>query len=231
MNKPQWETIARDFSRIDDTRIRVVFPEVLRVVQSHGCRDILDFGCGDGVFAKLALDSDIMSVDLFDPSAPMRALARPMVTAFPGRARLFGKKAKIPHAGYDAVIWNAVWMCLKSRAECQAALTASVDAMRQDGLFVASVSHPGFLDHEFSTYRTSFKVRDYLKQGSEYKVTMFDGRNSIQFIDYHWSLGEMIRQMHHAGLQLRDLIEIGDKRLDDVRNGVPWLLFVAVRMK
>jgi hypothetical protein len=227
MSDTQWQKIARQFSEMDDARIRVVFPVVAKVLKAYRCTKILDFGCGDAGFGNLALSEGIGVVDMYDPSEAMRSLARTTTGAWAGRTRVFDTITDIGLSSYDAVVWNAVWMCLGSRSQCISALTDSVAVLRSGGMFLASVSHPGFLDREFSTYRTSFKVENYFREGGEYEVTMFDKQSVLQFIDFHWSLGEMVRQMREVRLQLCEIIEIGDRCVDDVSNGVPWLLFVA----
>ncbi len=227
MSDIQWQKIAEDFSKIDDARIRVVFPEVVKVLKAYRCAKILDFGCGDAGFGNIALSEGIGVVDMYDPSEAMRSLARTTARAWVGRARVFDTITDVRRSSYDAVVWNAVWMCLQSRSQCISALTNSVAVLRSGGMFLASVSHPGFLDREFSTYRTSFKVENYFREGGEYEVTMFDKQSTLKFIDFHWSLGEMVRQMREVRLQLCEIIEIGDRCAADVSNGVPWLLFVA----
>lgn len=229
MSKSEWKRIADQYSRIGDARISRVFPAVLRTLLSNGGSKLLDYGCGDGHFAALALQAGIPSVVLYDPAPRMRELAMEAVKPWNGQASVVDRVDEIEAEAFDAVVWNAVWMCLPSRQECIEGLKRAHRALRPGGLFVASVTHPCFRDRQFATFRTSFDMDNYAREGMPFQVTMFDAKNVVQFTDYHWSLGEMSRQLREAGLSLVELGEVSDLEEAPWPRGVPWLIVVARR--
>jgi len=229
MSKAEWKRIADQYTRIADARITRVFPPVVRTLLANGMSRVLDYGCGDGRFAALALQAGIPNVVLFDPVPRMRALAAESVKPWNGQAQVIDRDDEIGAGTFDAVVWNAVWMCLPSRQECIEGLKRANTALRPGGLFIASVTHPCFRDRQFATFRTSFDMDNYAREGQPFQVTMFDAQNVVHFTDYHWSLAEMSRQLHEAGLSLIELTEVSDLDEAPWPRGVPWLILVARR--
>ncbi len=229
MSKAEWARIAEQYARVADARIARMFPEVIRILLSNDATRVLDYGCGDGRFAALALRAGIAQMILFDPAERMRAMASASVLPWSEQARIVDDANRIENGTLDAVVWNALWMCLPSRRDCAECLAEAYRVLRPGGLFVASVTHPCFRDRQFATFRTSFDMDDYWREGMPFQVTMFDGTYVVQFTDYHWSLGEMSRQLKEAGLQLHELREISDLDEAPWPRGVPWLVLVAKR--
>lgn len=229
MSQAEWKRIAEQYSRIADARISRVFPEIVRLLLDSNAARVLDYGCGDGRFAALALQAGIPEMVLFDPVEKMRTLASTAIAPWNGQARVIERNDQTEKQGFDAVVWNAVWMCLPSRRECIECLLESVRSLRPGGVFIASVTHPCFRDRQFATFRTSFDMDSYYREGQPFQVTMFDSHNVVQFTDYHWSLGEMTRQLREAGLQLVEMKEVSDLDEAPWPRGVPWLILVAKR--
>jgi SAM-dependent methyltransferase len=227
MSSSEWKQIPDQYVRIGDARMSQVYPPVLRTLLSNGTSRLLDYGCGDGRFSAVALQAGMSRVVLYDPSPRMRELATETVRPWGEHASVIERVEQIDVQAFDAVVWNAVWMCMPSRAECIESLKRAHAALRPGRMFVASVTHPCFRDRQFSTYRTSFEMHDYAREGAPFQVTMFDGTNAVHFTDYHWSLSAMSEQLRAAGLSLVQLVEIPDAETTSRTSGVPWLVMVA----
>ena len=172
MSNAEWKQIADQYVRIEDARMSQVYPPVLRTLLSNGTSRLLDYGCGDGRFSAVALQAGISRAVLYDPSPRMRELATETVRPWNEQARVIERVEQIDAGAFDAVVWNAVWMCMPSRAECIESLKRAHAALRTGGMFVASVTHPCFRDRAFSTYRTSFDMYDYARDGVPFQVSL-----------------------------------------------------------
>jgi SAM-dependent methyltransferase len=128
-------------------------------------------------------------------------------------------------SSFDVVTLNAVWMCLSSEEECLRVLKEIHRLLKAGGHLIASVTHPCFRDRSFSTYRTDFDMRNYLKDGSPFQVRMEDGTNGVEINDTHWSLGAMSRQLKQSGFVDTGFLELGDGQ--DLAAGSPWLIITA----
>lgn len=230
MKSSDWNSIATHYSRVSDARLVRVFPEAVRLLQKRNCASLLDYGAGDGRFVEAWLEATNGTAVVYDPASEMRRMARSRLSRFGLRARVVASLEEVS-SRFDAVTFNAVWMCLQDRAACMSCLHKASALLEDHGIFIASVTHPCFRDRQFSTFRTSFSMENYAIEGSPFQVSMFDGDHAIEFVDYHWSLGEMFRQLHEADFSTTGFIELPD--IDDTPwpRSFPWLVLEAKKAR
>jgi len=229
MKPTDWNSIASQYSTIADARLVRVFPEAVRLLLDRGCSSLLDYGAGDGRFVEAWLDSNGGSAVAYDPAPEMRRMATSRLTRFLHRANVVGDLEGLD-GRFDAVTFHAVWMCLKDRSVCMSCLHKAKQVLRDRGAFIASVTHPCFRDKQFATFRTSFAMENYGTEGAAFQVSMFDGERVIEFVDHHWSLGEMSRQLHDSGFAITELLELPDVEDAPWPRSFPWLIFVAEKV-
>jgi len=230
MKSTDWNELALQYCPIRDSRLVRVFPASLRLLAEMGCSTLLDYGAGDGRFVEAWLESSDGTAVVYDPAPRMREMAAARLSRFRERVRVVGNLDGL-EPEFDAVTFHAVWMCVPSRDACLDCLCDAHRLLRDGGVFIASVTHPCFRDRQFATFRTSFDMDKYPEEGSPFEVSMFDGERVIKFTDYHWSLGEMSRQLNEAGFVIVQICELPDVDEAPWPRAFPWLMLVGRKSK
>jgi len=231
MPEQPWDPIADTYAELRDARLHTVFPHAIALLQQRGVSRLLDYGGGPGLFLAQWLQRGGTSATHFDPSPEMRAnaaqrLASPIAD---GAVTLVTDPGTLPTEAFDAVTFHAVWMCLSSREECVAVLREIHRLLRPGGVLLASVTHPCFRDRPFSTFRPALPMERYLDEGTPFKVVMHDAEHAVEITDYHYSLGEHVRQLVTAGFQIAALHEYLDLPREPRSTAYPWLMFEAAK--
>jgi SAM-dependent methyltransferase len=218
--------LAESYTAVADDRRETVFPLLLaRLREASAGGRLLDFGGGDGEFARLASELPLERILTYDLSPAMTALAARRCAGFP-RVTAVGTTADLTAGELDAVVSNGVWMCWQTEVDCITNLGEIARLLSPGGTFIASVTHPCFRDGRFATYRTDFDPALYLEDGTRFRVKVFDGTQQVELEDTHWSLGAMTRQLRAAGLQLATITEVADR---SGAVGCPWMIVEAHR--
>jgi ubiquinone/menaquinone biosynthesis C-methylase UbiE len=219
-----WNSKAEQYSIIQDTRRQIVFPWVRDFIASMGCRSLLDFGCGDGDFARMCASIQGLDIIIYDPAPNMCEIARKNTA----RIANIHVMDKIPEQSFDVATLLTVWMCLPTDEDCIRVLHSVHDCLKQNGLLIVSVTHPCFRNCKFSTYRTNFDIKTYLNEGIKFKVTIDDGAHSIDVEDTHWNLESMSRQLHQSGFVIEAIKEMPDLMINQAGGeGSPWMIIIA----
>jgi SAM-dependent methyltransferase len=220
-----WNTIAQQYSAIDDARRDTVFPFILDRLRQINPNALLDYGGGDGKFATQCASLLIRKIRIFDTSPSMLELARRECSRFP-QIEILASTKDLSEGSFDVITFNAVWMSLINEASCLDTLSEIHRLLQRDGRFIASVTHPCFRTYPFSTFQAEFDPRDYLIDGKQFNVTVFDGTSKVVIRDTHWSLTAMSNQLKTSGFAIDELAELPD-RSGQVSKGSPWLVVLA----
>jgi SAM-dependent methyltransferase len=213
--------LAGEYVAVEDDREVTVFPLLRETIRARGARTLLDYGGGDGRFARSCAGLGLLRVVTFDPSPEMNALA---ATSTTNALRAVQSTSDLEDGAFDVVTCNGVWMCWTTDADCVAALSEIRRLLAAGGVLLASVTHPCFRDRAFSTYRTDFDPGLYLADGTPFRVRVFDGQREVELEDTHWSLGAMTRQLAASGLSLTTITEVADR---GGAPGAPWMIVEA----
>jgi SAM-dependent methyltransferase len=228
MNVTDWNAIADAYFEIDDPHERAVLTFVRDKLTTLQPKRLLDYGGGDGKFAVLCAKSlSIQEIVTYDPAPRMTSLARPLCKDFK-QIRVTEATQEIQSGIFDVVTFNAVWMCLTSRAACLNTLSEIARLLHSNGRLVASVTHPCFRTCKFSDYFTDFDNRDYFNDGTLFNVTISNGKRELHIVDTHWSLTAMTSQLNKSGFVIEHLYEL--PRSTDGSNQPDaslWLVIVA----
>lgn len=214
--------LAASFVAVADDRRVTLFPRLLERIRERGAQSLLDYGGGDGEFARACAALPLRRVVTYDLSPEMTALA---VSRNDGIVEVVAQTGELASESFDVVTSNGVWMCWSTAEACVANLSEIRRLLAPKGIFVAAVTHPCFRDRAFATYRTDFDMTHYLDDGTDFRVKIFDGTREVELADTHWSLTAMSRQLRASGLQLADIEEIADA---GGAAGSPWLIVEAI---
>ncbi len=218
-----------DESRVQESRFLVVFPFVAELLAQSRPESVLDYGGGDGWFARHFLSSITEYCVTFDRDRRMTALAKRQCAGV-ANVVVATARGEILTGGFAAVVMNAVWMEWQTERKCQQYLREIRTALRPGGQLIASVTHPCFRDRSFSTFETEFDAQDYLKNGVPLLVTFRRGyrwHGSRHVVDTHWNLEAMSRQLKCAGFVIDELYERPDAPTGGLFAGSPWLVISA----
>jgi SAM-dependent methyltransferase len=224
-----WNEIARSYSHVENSRRTIVFPFVRdRLKESKPVR-LLDFGCGDGAFSLMCRDV-AGAIFNYDISAEMNSLARESCAGVAGISVL-ATLDEVDPGSLDAITMNAVWMCLPTAEACANTLRQMHTLLRSGGWFLASITHPCFRDRRFSSYTTEFDPRNYLMNGTSFKVRVFDRNSSVEFTDTHWNFSAVTEQLADAGFAIKRIHELPDAwGRESATWGSPWVVLEAVKV-
>jgi SAM-dependent methyltransferase len=224
-----WNDVARPYSHVENSRRAIVFPFIRERLKESSPGTLLDFGCGDGAFSLMCSDL-AATIFNYDLSAEMSLLARETCSGA-SNICVVASLNELDPASMDAITMNAVWMCLPTAEACATALHQMHGLLRSGGQLFASITHPCFRDRRFSAYETEFDQRNYLRNGTHFKVRVFDTKNSVEFTDTHWNFSAVVEQLIDAGFVIRRLDELadaGDKAHESL--GSPWVVVEALKI-
>jgi SAM-dependent methyltransferase len=215
--------LAESFVAVADDRRLTLFPRLLERIRRRGAKTLLDYGGGDGDFARTCAALPLQRVVTYDLSPEMTALAA-RASHDHETVHVVARTTDLAGRSFDVVTSNGVWMCWTTEDACVANLSEIRRLLAPDGVFLGAVTHPCFRDRRFATYRTDFDMDRYLDDGTAFRVKLFDGEREVELLDTHWSLTAMLRQLCASCLQLTDLEEIADP---SGAAGSPWLIVEA----
>lgn len=223
-----WDGIAAAYSAIADSRRVTVFPFLWKRLRDLNCRRLLDYGGGDGTFLSLWKAGRVKAATIFEPSVGLRSIARRNLSD--SSISVVGRIVGLKGNNYDAVVLNAVWMSFGSQGESIRTLGKISALLRANGTLLASVTHPCFRPHRFSTFQADFKQQWYRDSGRRFQVVMGGGKHRVEFTDTHWTLEDMSSQLAAARFSIRRLWEIPDVPVNGSEVGpIPWLILEAVK--
>lgn len=227
MKTMDWSALSKNYSGVKEVRRETVFPFIRERIRSIRPHRLLDYGGGDGMFAVECADLPVDELVVYDPAPNMAELARKNCAHIP-RVKVVRTTQDLQPDSFDVITLNAVWMCLPTEDSCLKVLKDINGLLRPNGYFVASVTHPCFRSYKFSTQSSDFDPANYLKDGLQFNVRIFDGQNEIQVVDTHWTISAMSRQLKDANFVIDEIVELPDKDIEGRPSiGSPWLVLFA----
>ena len=185
---------------------------------------VLDFGCGDGAVTWALAEKGAARVVGVDSSGEMIAAARERGAAqerrIRGRVELHSgdelRIARLPR--FDIIVCSLVLMMMAKRERLERTISDLVGRLEPDGRLFFGLTHPCFRSSRHSTFYNHLPEEfDYWSSGTPYEVHLHSERieNEIVFIDYHWTLQDVLRSLRPVGAVVADCVEIGTQPDDN----------------
>jgi SAM-dependent methyltransferase len=216
----------------NETLEKPVFLELLGDVSG---REILDLGCGDGVFGQELLTAGCQSYLGLEASRQMVQLARQNLQETSGQiVHIKIEDWDYPPARFDLVISR---LALHYVADLDETFHKVNHTLRRNGRFVFSIVHPVITScdrsREEGGMRQEWIVDDYFTMGP--RKVYFMG----EFVEqYHRPIEEIYKSLQDANFQIEQLREscprmenFTDVNLYERRKRIPLFLFLSGRKR
>jgi len=229
MNATNWNLVGSEYYKIKESRYDIVFTFIRDKIAKINPKCILDYGGGDANFSIGCAKLPIREIVTYDPSLSITKSARKNCKGIK-KIKVVESTKLLSSESFDVITLNAVWMCLETTKACMRVFKDIKRLLKPNGILITSVTHPCFRNIQYSTYKTNFDMKNYLKSRTQFRVKIFDGKNDVNVIDTHWNLSDMSSQLSESGFIIDRLYELPDRQSNYKRKkGSPWLVILAKR--
>lgn len=208
------ETVESYFEAADITNEAINFPAIVRGMGEVEGRTILDYGCGNGRFARKIEQMGATKVIGVDKAPSMIDLAR---AADPDsrveyQANPDNTLSFLPDGSIDKAMANLVFMMSPTKGEMQQAFREIHRVLKEDGTFVYLITHPAFIERGAPDYRNEFDGPfDYFAEEKPYKFILKDSKGKEideDFYDYHYTLATYLNTAIQSGFTITGVEEV-----------------------
>jgi SAM-dependent methyltransferase len=215
-NRQWWDCAAHDYQTEHGGFLgaaRFVWgPEGLdeadaRLLGDVGGRRVLELGCGAAQCSRWLLDAGAHPVAL-DLSAAQLREARAIDARRPPQERVplvQADAARLPFAGASFDLACSAYGALPFVADVAGVLGEVARVLRPGGRFVASLTHPVRWCFPDDPGPAGLVARDSYWDRTPYVEE--DDRGRATYVEHHRTLGDLVRAVVAAGLELVDLVE------------------------
>lgn len=211
-----WDQAARDYLTAQDGEaVEVIFPTFTRAIGDLAGQVILDYGCGDGRYARMLEALGAGKVIGVDRSPTMIAAA---VAADPASHVQYyetpdNRLTPLADGAVDSVVANMVFMMSPTKADLVQSFAEIQRVLKPGGRLLYCITHPAFIDRDAFDCRRVFDADGfhYLHEGARYRFIMkrSDGEEvDGGFFDYHYTLTTYLQTTLDAGLTLLTFEEL-----------------------
>ncbi len=247
-----WERVADWYRGVSGRRgpellVRIVYPEVFRLLGPLSGHRILDAGCGTGALARklAARGADVIGIDV-SPQAIEIARRDAKEAGVDPPPEFDVADAHDPGA-FPASTLDAVTLVLslQNMEGPETVLRNAAQGLRPDGRLVIALHHPAFRIPGSTHWgwdpdrETQFRRVDRYRTPHRVQVRV-EGRGEPPFPTFHWPLERLFSALRGAGFVVVDLAEpVGDapreprKRSAETRarQEIPLFLILLARRK
>ena len=200
----------------DEARITCLHPRLAQLCAPVRHRDVLDFGCGDGLFIRnYLIPAAPRSIVGIDRNGYILEYARRNLGSSAGNTRLClleGDERDVEKLGtFDVIVCSLVLMMVKKWSTLQSIIGILLDHLDAKGKLVVSVTHPCFREASHPTM-TNIMPRHftYWSSGTPYEVVLRSPKRGkeVRFTDIHWTLEDYVSAIWHAGGMVEKIVEV-----------------------
>ena len=210
----------------------IIQPIITKIIQGLKPEQVLDYGCGDAFMAKLL--SPLIKIDLYDRN--QKSLDKIFSELQKDNCKRLYSEEEILGDFYDCIVLSFVLVCIDTEEEQYRIMRKLRSSLKQDGgTLIITNSHPCFLQHEFTAFKTSLTPDNfnYAEGGKPYNVSIKQplGFPSVTFTDYQWQLSFWINMAIECGFQLHEMIEIPDTSYKNLPENKLYPPFLILKFK
>lgn len=211
-----WDQAAPDYLSVDDGEaIDVIFPTFTRAIGDLTGQVIMDYGCGNGRYARqleVMGARQVIGVDM-SPTMIAAAVAADPVSHVQYYETPDNRLTPIADGSVDIVVANMVFMMSPSKADLVQSFAEIQRVLAPGGRLLYCITHPAFIDRDAFDCRRVFDTDGfhYLHEGVRYRFILKrpDGAEvDGGFFDYHYTLTTYLQTTLAAGLALLTFEEL-----------------------
>lgn len=205
-----WDQAVRDYlTAHDDEAVDVIFPTFTRAIGDLAGQVIVDYGCGDGRYARQleALGAgQVIGVDM-SPAMIAAAVAADPASRVQYYETPDNRLTPLAAGSVDVVVANMVFMMSPSKADLMQSFAEIQRVLKPGGRLLYCITHPAFIHTDAFDCRRVFDTDGfhYLHEGARYRFILKrpDGAEvDGGFFDYHYTLTTYLQTTLAAGLTL-----------------------------
>ena len=209
------ETVERYFEAADITNEEVNFPAIVRGIGEIERQIILDYGCGNGRFARKIEQMKAKRVIGVDREQSMIDLAR---KSDPGSQVEYHVNPEntmtfLGDSSVDKVMANLVFMMSPTKEDMNQAFREIQRVLKENGTFVYLVTHSAFIGKGAPDYRNQFdEPFNYFAEEKPYRFILLDSQGKDideKFYDYHYTLATYLNTAIQSGFTIVGVEEVG----------------------
>lgn len=196
------------------TNEKINFPAIMRGLGDVRGLIVLDYGCGNGRFARNLESLGVAKVIGVDISSTMINLA---TTADPSSGVEYhvnpdNALSFLPDNSVDKVMANLVFMMSPSKMEMQQSFREIHRVLKQGGTFAYLVTHSAFIERGAHDYRNEFDGPfNYFEEEKPYMFILIDSQGreiNEKFYDYHYTLATYLNTTIQSGFTIAGVEEV-----------------------
>ena len=216
------------YSNYDNSELSYLHPIFHELLGYISGKQIVDYGCGEGKLLEELLSGGASCYG-YDISTAMIQQARKRIGVYAQLQTIESGKIPLSSDSIDAVVSNLVLMMCKDVQKIKDIFADVFRVLRENGLFIFSVTHPAFAAYQFTMHRNIFSAKfDYFSEGQAYQFILQKENGTeitdSHFIDYHYPLSTYLNLLPKIGFTFEEMKE---KRIHG--NDYPPYLVVKAR--
>jgi len=229
-----WNQLAEVYQKKDTvTDWLLGYPVVLKLLGNLKGKTVLDYGCGNGSFARFVLeqqpDATVIGVDT-SASAIEHAKEKT-----PSGARATYKNIKkyneVRQLQFDAACANFLF-CIQPNSDTMIGISAAIyDRLPKGGSFIVLDPNPATHGKRFTSFQA--ESADHLQSGDRIHVRLFTDSIDLEFDDFYWQRKDYEHILHTAGFRTINVLEPLATTADVVRGAEkefpPFIIFQGIK--
>ncbi|MEK7610313.1 MAG: class I SAM-dependent methyltransferase [Patescibacteria group bacterium] len=211
--KDEWNKVAEIYSTPHVRKTEIRAPALLAILGDAGGKSVLDLGCGDGYYSRLLAEKGarVVGVDFSEisigiamkhekqKSLGIKYIQTDITSAFP-----------LEDCSFDAVVADMVLVTISSQNLLINTISEVRRVLKKGGMVLISDGHPvdfARKDRSGHYVATYTQGTNYFTSPAPYKVRLEIGSRSVEWTNYHRTLGDLINPWIENDFTLIGVIE------------------------
>ncbi len=204
MTEKEWLKIGSKWKTSSSKRL-LLFPELDLIMGDISGKNILDAGCGDGVFVRRCIEkrADATGIDISDNVIKICKEKDKKGNYFAGDIKKISLNKK-----FDYILSSFVLLSLDKKKEIIKAIKNMGSLLNKNGKLIIAVPHPAFdnINENMDTMtREFFEKYSYSKKGLK---TLYKHKTKdFTILDFHWMIEDYAECIKESGLVIENIRE------------------------
>ena len=204
MTEKEWLKIGSKWETSSSKRL-LLFPELDLIMGNISGKNILDAGCGDGIFVRRCIEkgANATGIDISDNTIKICREKDKRGDYFVGDIKKISLNKK-----FDYVLSSFVLLSFDKKKEIIKAIKNMKSLLKKNGKLIIAVPHPAFdnINENMDTMTRGF-FEDYSYSKKGLKTLYKHKTKKFTILDFHWMIEDYIECIRESGLLIEDIRE------------------------